>query len=61
MEILQKNPYFIFCMATVTLPQQYNTLKLIPRVQFLTVGYPVQNDCNKAPTSDCSREHLAPL
>lgn len=21
----------------------------------------MQNDCNKAPTSDCSREHLAPL
>lgn len=30
MEILQKNPYFIFCMATVTLPQQYSTLSLFP-------------------------------
>lgn len=28
MEILQKNPHFIFHMARVTLPQQFSTLSL---------------------------------
>lgn len=55
MEILQKNMYFIFQMATVTRPQQLSTLSSFPGPAPLCWGSK-RNGCNKAPI----REHPAP-
>lgn len=55
MEILQKNMYFIFHVATVTLPQQLSTLSSFPGPAPPCWGS-MQNGCNKAPI----REHPAP-